>query len=60
MEDHFIDKPRSLKVAIVGAGLTGILAGIILPAKVPGIELTIFEKNHDVAGNLSTFARGSS
>ena len=32
----------------VGAGLTGITAGILLPAKVPGISLTIFEKNADV------------
>jgi hypothetical protein len=30
------------------AGLAGINAGILLPAKVPGIQLTIFEKNEDV------------
>jgi len=34
----------------VGAGLAGINAGILLPAKVPGINLTIFEKNADVGG----------
>jgi cation diffusion facilitator CzcD-associated flavoprotein CzcO len=28
--------------------LSGINAGILLPAKVPGIQLTIFEKNDDV------------
>lgn len=45
-----IDEPRSLAVAVVGAGLSGITAGILLPAKVPRIQLTIFEKNSDVGG----------
>jgi hypothetical protein len=45
---HCIDHIRELKVAVIGAGLSGINAGILLPAKVPGIKLTIFEKNHDV------------
>ena len=48
LEDRFIDEPRSLKVVVIGAGLAGILAGILLPAKVPKIDLTIFEKNPDV------------
>lgn len=43
-----IDEIRELKVAIIGAGLSGITAGILLPAKVPGICLTIFDKNSDV------------
>jgi len=38
------------QVAVVGAGLSGITAGILLPAKVPGIDLTIFDKNADVEG----------
>lgn len=45
---HCIDQVRELKVAVIGAGLSGINAGILLPAKVPGINLTIFEKNSDV------------
>lgn len=45
--DRFIDEPRSLRVAVVGGGLTGILAGILLPRKVPGIKLTIYDKNPD-------------
>ncbi|KAH7130177.1 hypothetical protein B0J11DRAFT_245863 [Dendryphion nanum] len=48
--NHFIDNVRELKVAVVGAGLSGINAGILLPAKVPRIKLTIFEKNNDVGG----------
>lgn len=43
-----IDHVREIKVAVIGAGLSGISAGILLPAKVPGIQLTIFEKNSDV------------
>ncbi|KID72740.1 uncharacterized protein G6M90_00g093000 [Metarhizium brunneum] len=48
--DRFIDEPRPLQVAVIGGGLAGILAGILLPAKVPGIELTIIEKNNDFGG----------
>lgn len=49
---HCIDHVRELKVAVIGAGLAGINAGILLPAKVPGIKLTIFEKNSDVVSVL--------
>ncbi len=48
LPDHHIDEVRSLRVAVIGAGLSGILAGILLPAKVPNIQLTILEKNTDV------------
>ncbi|OAP60044.1 hypothetical protein AYL99_05046 [Fonsecaea erecta] len=50
LPDHHIDDARSLKVVIIGAGLSGILAGILLPVKVPKLELTILEKNDDVGG----------
>ncbi|KAI0900874.1 FAD/NAD(P)-binding domain-containing protein [Annulohypoxylon nitens] len=50
LEDRYIDEPRELRVAVIGAGLSGTLAGILLPAKVPNINLTIFEKNADVGG----------
>ena len=46
--DRYVDEPRELRVAVLGAGLSGVLSGILLPAKVPGIKLTIFEKNADV------------
>jgi hypothetical protein len=50
--DHSIDDVRSLKVVIIGAGLSGILAGILLPVKVPKIQLTILEKNEDVVSSM--------
>lgn len=48
LEDRFIDEPRALRVAVIGGGLAGILAGILFPAKVPRIELVIYEKNSDL------------
>ena len=48
--DRCIDEVRTLKVAVIG-GLAGITAGILLPAKVPVIDLTIVEKNHDLVSS---------
>lgn len=39
------------QVAVIGAGISGITAGVFLPVKVPGIDLTIFEKNADVVSS---------
>ncbi|RAL07034.1 flavin-containing monooxygenase [Aspergillus homomorphus CBS 101889] len=50
IEEHPGDQPRQIRVGVVGAGISGITAGILLPAKVPGINLTILEKNADVGG----------
>ncbi|KAJ9145015.1 FAD/NAD(P)-binding domain-containing protein [Pleurostoma richardsiae] len=50
LEEHPIDIPKSIKVVVVGAGITGINAAILLPAKVPGIELVVFERDPDVGG----------
>ena len=52
--DRHIDEPRSLRVVVIGAGLSGVTAGVLLPAKVPGIKLTIFEKNADVVCDKPT------
>lgn len=48
IQDHTIEYTRPLKVVVIGAGLSGVLAGILLPAKCPGIELIIIEKNAEV------------
>lgn len=47
LNERFIDEPRPLRLAIIGGGLAGILAGILLPAKVPALTLVIYEKNED-------------
>lgn len=51
---------------MIGAGIAGITAGVLLPKKVPGIQLTIFDKNSDVvcsprdttANNILTALKG--
>ena len=48
LESHFNDEPRKLRVAVIGAGLAGVTAGVLLPVKVSSIELVIYEKNNDV------------
>ncbi|RAK99361.1 flavin-containing monooxygenase [Aspergillus ibericus CBS 121593] len=50
IEEHPIDQVRPIKVGVIGAGLAGITAGILFPAKVPGLDLRIYEKNAGVGG----------
>jgi hypothetical protein len=50
LEEHPIDEVRPIKVGIIGAGLSGITAGVLLPAKLPGLDLRIYDKNEDVGG----------
>ncbi|CAF9938224.1 MAG: hypothetical protein HETSPECPRED_000993 [Heterodermia speciosa] len=50
LTERFIDEPRPLRVAVIGGGIAGILAGILLPVKVPNIDLVIYEKSQDVGG----------
>lgn len=37
LDSHSINNVRPLRVVVIGAGLFSILAGILLPAKVPKI-----------------------
>jgi len=50
LQFHNLELTNLGQVAVIGAGLSGITAGILLPIKVPGIELTIFDKNAEVGG----------
>ena len=45
-----IDDVRPLKVIVIGAGVSGILAGIRFPQRVKDIELVIYDKNEEVGG----------
>lgn len=50
IEEHPIDEYPRLKVVVVGAGIAGINAGILLPRKVPDIDLVILERHADLVG----------
>ncbi|KAL5493003.1 hypothetical protein ACEPAI_4451 [Sanghuangporus weigelae] len=45
-----IDEDRPFKVVVIGAGFSGILAGIRFPQRMKNLDLTIYEKNEDVGG----------
>lgn len=53
LSEHYIDDVKPLKAAVIGSGLSGITAGVLLPAKVPGLQLTILEKNSNVVSSAS-------
>ncbi|OCH84940.1 FAD/NAD-binding domain-containing protein [Obba rivulosa] len=48
--DFSIDEYRPMRVVVVGAGFSGIIAGIRFRQKIPNIDLTIYEKNAGVGG----------
>lgn len=48
--NHRVDDYRPMKVICIGAGFSGIVAGIRFPEKIPNLDFTIYEKNSDVGG----------
>ncbi|KAI9730358.1 MAG: hypothetical protein M1834_005868 [Cirrosporium novae-zelandiae] len=48
--DSPIDSCRPIKVICIGAGISGILAGIRFPQRIKNLDFTIYEKNIDVGG----------
>ncbi|CAG9945695.1 unnamed protein product [Clonostachys rosea f. rosea IK726] len=50
LEEHPIDEYPRLRVVVVGAGISGITAGVLLPPKVPALDLVIYERNSDIGG----------
>lgn len=48
IEEHPIDEHQSVRAIVVGAGISGITAAILLPAKVPNLNLVIYERNNDL------------
>ncbi|KAF4773605.1 hypothetical protein HER10_EVM0002339 [Colletotrichum scovillei] len=50
IEEHPIDEHQSVRAIVVGAGISGITAAILLPAKVPNLDLVIYERNNDLGG----------
>ncbi|KAK6345752.1 hypothetical protein TWF718_007659 [Orbilia javanica] len=50
LEQRSVDEARPIKVIVMGAGLSGIIAGIRLPQRIENIDLVIYEKNPEVGG----------
>ncbi|KAJ7665459.1 FAD/NAD-binding domain-containing protein [Mycena polygramma] len=48
--EYAIDAPRPMRVVIVGAGFSGIIAGIRFLQRVPNIRLTIYEALGGIGG----------
>ncbi|KAI0763006.1 FAD/NAD(P)-binding domain-containing protein [Fomes fomentarius] len=48
--DFAIDEYKPIKVVVIGAGFSGILAGIRFPQKIPNVDLVIYEKSAGVGG----------
>jgi hypothetical protein len=50
INDTPVENLRPLKVIVIGAGYSGIYAGIRVPEKLRNVELVIYEKNAGVGG----------
>ncbi|KAF5484230.1 FAD-binding monooxygenase aflW [Colletotrichum fructicola] len=50
IEEHPIDEYEPIRAIVVGGGISGIIASILLPAKVPNIDLVVYERNSDIGG----------
>lgn len=48
--DRSIDEARPLRVVVIGAGISGILACIRFVQRIPNLDLCIYDKNADVGG----------
>ncbi|KAM5543782.1 hypothetical protein V8D89_002399 [Ganoderma adspersum] len=45
-----IDEYKPIKVIVIGAGFSGILAAIRFPQKIPNVELSVYEKSDGIGG----------
>lgn len=45
-----IDNLRPMKVIVIGAGISGILAAIRFSQRIQNLDLTIYDKNPEVGG----------
>ncbi|KAI0720647.1 FAD/NAD-P-binding domain-containing protein [Fomitopsis betulina] len=48
--DFSIDEHKPIKVVCIGAGYSGIIAGIRFPQRIPNVHLTIYDKNVGIGG----------
>jgi cation diffusion facilitator CzcD-associated flavoprotein CzcO len=45
-----VDHARPMKVIVIGAGISGILAAIRFPQRIPNLDLVVYDKNPEVGG----------
>lgn len=50
LKDEAVENHRSLKVRVIGAGLSGVYLGIRIPHRLRNVDLKIYEKNAGVGG----------
>jgi cation diffusion facilitator CzcD-associated flavoprotein CzcO len=50
VKDAPVENLRPLKVIVIGAGYSGILAAIRIPERLRNVELVVYEKNEAVGG----------
>ncbi|KAJ5321431.1 hypothetical protein N7476_004433 [Penicillium atrosanguineum] len=50
IEGRSVDEARPLRVVVIGAGISGILACIRFVQRIPNIDLCIYDKNADIGG----------
>ncbi|KAH7350443.1 hypothetical protein BKA66DRAFT_563373 [Pyrenochaeta sp. MPI-SDFR-AT-0127] len=48
--ERAVDHLRPMKVIVIGAGMSGIIAGIFFPRNIENLDLVIYEKNPDLGG----------
>jgi hypothetical protein len=55
-----VDDSRRIKVICIGAGMSGILTGILFPRSIENLDLVIYDKNPDLGGTWyeSRYVRG--
>lgn len=59
--EHCVDDYRPMKIICIGAGISGICAGIRFPQRIQNLDLIIYDKNADVGGTWfeNRYARAS-
>lgn len=50
IDSNEIDYVRPMKVIVIGAGISGILASIRFPRRIPNLDLVVYDKNPEVGG----------
>ena len=50
LKDADVENQRPLKVRVIGAGYSGIVAAIRIPQRLRNIDLVVYEKEEGVGG----------